>query len=117
MMTAAQPESPANEIEFLVKCLVASEIRYLAAVQGVSEAAANVKIGENSWSILHCAEHVATAERQMLAMWNKLAATGQRHSGERHGGSCKCTESRTEEYVPGAIAPEWALHRVERRGC
>ncbi len=77
MIMAAHPETPANEIEFLVKCLVASEIRYLAAVQGVSEAAANVKIGENSWSILHCAEHVATAERQMLAMWNKLAVPGK----------------------------------------
>ncbi len=77
MMTAAQPESPANEIEFLVNCLEASRERFLRAVEGVSEAAANVKIGENSWSILHCAEHVATAERQMLAMWNKLAVPGK----------------------------------------
>jgi hypothetical protein len=76
-MTAAQPESSANELEFLVNCLEASRGRFLRAVEGVSEAAANVKIGESSWSILHCAEHVATAERQMMTMWNKLAAAGK----------------------------------------
>jgi hypothetical protein len=77
MMTAGQPESPANEIEFLVNCLEASRERLLRAVEGVSESAANVKIGESSWSILHCTEHVATAERQMMTMWNKLAAAGR----------------------------------------
>jgi len=77
MTMAAQPESPANEIAFLVNCLQASRERFLRALEGVSESAANVKIGENSWSILHCAEHVATAERQMMAMWNKLAAAGK----------------------------------------
>jgi hypothetical protein len=77
MMTAAHPESPANEIEFLVNCLEASRERFLQAVEGVSESAANVKISESNWSILHCAEHVATAERQMLTMWNKLAAAGK----------------------------------------
>ena len=78
MTMAPQPESPANEIEFLVNCLEASRERFLRAVEGVSESAANVKIGENSWSILHCAEHVATAERQMMTMWNKLAAGRKR---------------------------------------
>lgn len=73
---SAQPE-PANEIGFLATCLRASQERYLRAVEGVSESEANVKIGENRWSILHCAEHVATAERQMLAMWNKLAVPGK----------------------------------------
>jgi hypothetical protein len=77
MMTGAQPESPANEIEFLMNCLEASRERFLRAVEGVSESSANVKIGEASWSILHCAEHVATAERQMMTMWNKLAAAGR----------------------------------------
>ncbi len=77
MTMAPQPESPANEIEFLVNCLEASRERFLRAVEGVSESAANVKIGESSWSILHCAEHVATAERQMMTMWNKLAAAGK----------------------------------------
>ncbi len=73
---STQPES-SNEIEFLVKCLIASEIRYLGAVQGISETAANVKVSEDNWSILQCAEHVATGERQMMAMWNKLAAAGK----------------------------------------
>jgi len=77
MMTAAHHETPANEIEFLVNCLEASRERYLRALEGVSESAANVKVGESSWSILHCAEHVATAERQMLTVWNKLAAAGK----------------------------------------
>jgi hypothetical protein len=77
MMTGAHPETPGNEIEFLVNCLVASREKYLRAVEGLSESAANLKIGESSWSILHCAEHVATAERQMLSMWNKLAAVGK----------------------------------------
>jgi DinB superfamily len=73
---SAQPE-PANEIGFLTMCLSASESRYLQAVEGVSEAAAKVKVSEGSWSILECAEHVAAAERQMLAMWNKLAVPGK----------------------------------------
>ncbi len=77
MMTAAHPETPASEIEFLVNCLEASRERYLRAVDGVSEASANVKPGESNWSILHCAEHVATAERQMLTMWHKLGAAGK----------------------------------------
>ncbi|HLH06341.1 MAG TPA: DinB family protein [Terriglobales bacterium] len=74
---SAQPELVASERDFLAQCLVASEIRYLKAIDGVSEAAATVKISENSWSILECAEHVATAERQMLAMWNKFATAGK----------------------------------------
>lgn len=79
---SGQPESVVNEIEFLVKCLQAGEARYLDAVDGVSEAAASAKTGENSWSILNCAEHVATAERQMLTMWNKLATPGKGNSAK-----------------------------------
>jgi uncharacterized damage-inducible protein DinB len=77
MMMAAHPETPAKDIEFLVNCLEASREKYLRAVEDVSESSANVRIGESSWSILHCAEHVATAERQMLSMWKKLAAAGK----------------------------------------
>ena len=73
---SAQPE-PANEIGFLVMSLAASETRYLQAVDGISAAAAKVKINDNTWSILECAEHVATAERQMLALWNKTAVPGR----------------------------------------
>jgi hypothetical protein len=49
---------------------------WLGALKGVSEEDACFSPGEGRWNILQIAEHVATAERQMLAMWNKMAAPG-----------------------------------------
>lgn len=50
--------------------------RFLDCVHGVSEEGARFSPGDGKWSILQVAEHVAVAERQMLAMWFKLAAPG-----------------------------------------
>ena len=50
--------------------------KWLGVVCAVSEKDAQFSPGEGRWSILQVAEHVATAERQMLTMWKKLAAPG-----------------------------------------
>lgn len=50
--------------------------KWLACIRDVSEDQAQFSPGEGQWNILQVAEHVAVAERQMLAMWKKLMATG-----------------------------------------
>jgi uncharacterized damage-inducible protein DinB len=50
--------------------------KWLAAIRGISEQDALFSPGEAQWNILQVAEHVATAERQMLTMWKKLASSG-----------------------------------------
>jgi len=65
-----------EERDFLLKALAEGERRYLAALESVSEAMALQRHDEASWCILECAEHVATAEGQMLRMWQKMAAPG-----------------------------------------
>ncbi len=65
-----------SEKEALRARLEEGREKWLAAIRGVSEHNALFSPGEGRWSILQVAEHVATAERQMLAMWKKLAAPG-----------------------------------------
>jgi len=103
---------PASEIEFLVKCLVASEIRYLDAVQETSEAAAKVKINENTWSILECAEHVATAERQMLALWNKTAAPGRGNSVKDDAVPANALNRERKNTAPERSWPNGRYHEL-----
>lgn len=50
--------------------------KWLAAIRDVSEEQAQFSPGEGQWNILQVAEHVAVAERQMLAMWRKLMQPG-----------------------------------------
>ncbi len=50
--------------------------KWLACIRDVSEDQAQFSPGEGQWSILQVAEHVAVAERQMLAMWNKFMQPG-----------------------------------------
>ena len=50
--------------------------KWLAAIRDVSEEQAQFSPGEDQWNILQVAEHVAVAERQMLAMWKKLMQPG-----------------------------------------
>lgn len=66
-----------NEREELLARLRQSRERYLRSLEGVSEPASRVRPAEGCWSILDCAEHVAVAERQMLALWEKTATPGQ----------------------------------------
>lgn len=105
MMMAAHSETPATEIEFLVNCLEASRERYLRTVEGVSETAANVKIGESSWSILQCAEHVAIAERQMLAMWYKLAMAGKGDSQKDQSTAAYAANREKNQIAPERSRP------------
>lgn len=50
--------------------------KWLACIRDVSEEQAQFSPGEAQWNILQVAEHVAVAERQMLAMWRKLMQPG-----------------------------------------
>ncbi len=50
--------------------------KWLASIRDVSEEQAQFSPGEGQWNILQVAEHVAVAERQMLAMWKKLMKPG-----------------------------------------
>jgi hypothetical protein len=65
-----------SEKEALRARLEDSREKWLAAVQGIGEQDALFSPGEGQWNILQVAEHVATAERQMLTMWKKLSAPG-----------------------------------------
>ncbi|HEU5400854.1 MAG TPA: DinB family protein [Terriglobales bacterium] len=50
--------------------------KWLACIRDVSEEQAQFSPGEGQWNILQVAEHVAVAERQMLAMWKKIMQPG-----------------------------------------
>jgi uncharacterized damage-inducible protein DinB len=65
-----------SEREALRARLQESREKWLAAIRGISEQDALFSPGEGQWNILQVAEHVATAERQMLTMWKKLASSG-----------------------------------------
>jgi hypothetical protein len=65
-----------SEKEALRARLQEGRDKWLAAIRGISEKDALFSPGEGQWNILQVAEHVATAERQMLALWLKLAGPG-----------------------------------------
>jgi uncharacterized damage-inducible protein DinB len=65
-----------EERESLLKALAEGEQRYLAALEPISEPMALQRPDPTGWSILECAEHVATSEGQMLRMWQKMATPG-----------------------------------------
>ena len=66
-----------QERETLIARLKQSREIYLRTLKGVGDTAAKVRPSPDSWSILEVSEHVATAERQMLTLWMKLAQPGQ----------------------------------------
>jgi hypothetical protein len=66
-----------QERETLIARLKQSREVYLRTLKGVNDAAAKIKPAPDRWSILEVSEHVATAERQMLTLWMKLAQPGQ----------------------------------------
>ncbi len=72
-----QPGAQLDEREQLLRRLQASHDNYLFVVKALAEEAASFRVSPESWSILECAEHVAVAERQMLALWTKLAQPGK----------------------------------------
>jgi hypothetical protein len=53
---------------------------FLCSVAGVGEAACRLSPGENRWSVLECAEHVAVAEEVMLGL-----VTGERKVRDPEG--------------------------------
>lgn len=65
----AMPQ-PAPEIasqkQELLACLTHSRARVLEVLAGVPEELGGIRLTENSWSILECAEHIAIAERGMF---------------------------------------------------
>jgi uncharacterized damage-inducible protein DinB len=65
-----------SEKEALRTRLQEGREKWLAAIGDVSDKDALFSPGEGQWNILQVAEHVATAERQMLALWLKLAGPG-----------------------------------------
>ncbi len=68
--------NPANERDALLTMLADGQASYLACLANISEEQAHERKDAASWSILECAEHVATSEGQMLRAWQKLAAPG-----------------------------------------
>jgi DinB family protein len=57
----------------LLEALRRGEEAFLCSLAGVSEAACRLRLAENRWSVLECAEHVAVAEEVMLGL-----VTGER---------------------------------------
>lgn len=77
-MTEASRKSPTEEKEELVALLERSRVRYLSALDALLEnRECAVRPGENDWSLLECAEHVARAERGMLKSWQTLSGPGK----------------------------------------
>lgn len=66
-----------QEREVLIARLKQSRDVYLRTLKGVDDAAAKTRPATDTWSILDVSEHVATAERQMLSLWMKLAQPGE----------------------------------------
>ncbi len=73
---SSTPQPGVSEMQNLHAHFDAGKKAFLASIEGVSEEQARFSPGEGCWSILHVAEHVAVAERQMLTLWNKLSVPG-----------------------------------------
>lgn len=73
---SANPLNAISEKQALQARLEEGRMLWLGSLKGVSEDAALFTPGPGQWNILQVAEHVATAERQMLALWTKTATPG-----------------------------------------
>jgi uncharacterized damage-inducible protein DinB len=60
--------------QFLIEKLERSRAEFLDAIAGVTDEQARAKPVPDRWSILDCAEHVATAEQWLLAGFLNAAA-------------------------------------------
>ena len=63
----AAPEISKQKQE-LLPYLIQSRVRVLAVLAEVPEELSGIRLTENSWSILECAEHIAAAERGMFTL-------------------------------------------------
>jgi hypothetical protein len=75
MNAISQPAPNSLEGNELIASLVTSRDRILAVVQDVPDELSRIRPAEKAWSILECAEHVATAERGMFSALEKRQAT------------------------------------------
>ncbi len=75
-MHAPLPNPPLDEKATLMEMMERSRDRYLTAIASIPEETARRHVAGVEWSIIEVAEHVATAERQMLAAFHKLGTPG-----------------------------------------
>ena len=73
---SANPLNAISEKQALQARLDEGRMLWLGSLKGVIEEDAHFCPGPGQWSILQVAEHVATSERQMLALWTKTATPG-----------------------------------------
>ena len=73
---SANPLNEISEKQALQARLEEGRMLWLGSLKGVREEDAHFSPGAGKWNILQVAEHVATAERQMLALWMKTATPG-----------------------------------------
>jgi uncharacterized damage-inducible protein DinB len=62
-----------SDRQFLIERLQQSRTAFLDSIAGVTEEQARSRPAPDRWSVLDCAEHVATAERGLLAGFRKAA--------------------------------------------
>jgi hypothetical protein len=74
---SANPLNAISEKQALQARLEEGRMLWLGSLKGVREEDALFSPGAGQWNILQVAEHVATAERQMLALWIKTATPGK----------------------------------------
>jgi hypothetical protein len=65
--TSEQPRPPADDKQAMLGRLRISARRFLTALRDLSEEEAGIRAAPNAWSIREVAEHVALAEKGMLA--------------------------------------------------
>jgi len=104
-MTQVTAQSETVDRATLITRLHQSRERYVRSVQGVNDEQARFKIAEGRWCILEIAEHVATAERQMLALWTKLAAPGQSPRAKDAGVIAAQKDQATKRQSPERSLP------------
>lgn len=102
---SANPLSTISEKQALQARLDEGRMLWLGALKDVSEEDARFSPGEGQWNILQVAEHVATAERQMLTMWNKLAAPGFAPREKDHGIVAAQGDRNQKRTAPERSAP------------
>ena len=103
MTVAAQGET-INRATLLGR-LRESREQYLRSLQGVGDEQAHFRQAGGAWCILEIAEHVATAERQMLALWMKLAAPGQSPRAKDAGVIAAQADRGTKRQAPERSVP------------
>jgi uncharacterized damage-inducible protein DinB len=68
--------------QFLIERLQQSRTEFLDAIAGITEEQARSRPAPDRWSVLDCAEHVATAERGLLAGFRNAAVVEAKGASE-----------------------------------